>query len=213
MTTLRIRVAVATIGGAELPQPYVCEDLDALVRLDADVYVGSGIPTGRHQEAWWRKMREAGLETYHRHNEAPVSTRLPVLHPWTASVRLDSAPATQVLGPRFSSRRLERSRVRGVTSIVAGDLGRGVPRCHPEQVVVARVGAVGILVVPAPGVSVGLSAETAVPATDLHADVPAFAADLVLEAAPVRAAGGYDAARAAAPLPPRLGDHAARAAR
>ncbi|MFC6344629.1 hypothetical protein ACFP8W_21790, partial [Nocardioides hankookensis] len=137
MTTLRIRIAIATLGDADLPQPYVCEDLDAVVRLDADVYVGCGVTTGRHQQAWWRKMREAGLETYHRHDDAPVSTRLPVLHPWTAGIRLGLTPATQVLGPRFSGRRLERCRSRGVTSIVAGEIGERAPAYNPDQVVVA----------------------------------------------------------------------------
>lgn len=208
MTTLRIRIAVATLGDADLPQPYVCEDLDAVVRLDADVYVGCGVTTGRHQQAWWRKMREAGLETYHRHDDAPVSTRLPVLHPWTAAIRLGLTPATQVLGPRFSGRRLERCRSRGVTSIIAGELGDGTPTYHPEQVVVAHVGPVGIVVVPAPGVEVALSGELAVPAADLHGDVPVFAADLDL-----RAARGSGAAPAAAPWPPRPVGRDVRAAR
>src|SRR4051812_1537617 len=152
MTTLRIRAAVATLGGAELPQPYVCEDLDAVLRLDADVYVGCGVTTGRHQQAWWRKMAEAGLQTYHRHDDAPVSTRLPVHHPWAAAVRLDIGPAAQVLGPRFSNRRIARCRDRGVTSIIAGELGERTPTYHPDQVVVAHVGTAGIVVVPAPDV-------------------------------------------------------------
>lgn len=217
MTTLRIRAAVATLGGRELPQPYVCEDLDAMLRLDADVYVGCGVTTGRHQQAWWRKLREAGLETYHRHDDAPVSTRLPVLHPWTAAVRLDVAPATQVLGPRFSSRRLERCRSHGITTIVAGELGTRPPSYHPEQVLVAHVGTVGIVVVPAPGVTVTLSGELAVPATELHGDIPVIAADLTLTSAPVRAvpvrAGReYGLAPAAARRPPQRDDHAAHAA-
>ncbi|KQW47453.1 hypothetical protein ASC77_13415 [Nocardioides sp. Root1257] len=213
MTTLRIRVAVATLGGADLPQPYVCEDLDAVVRLDADVYVGCGVTTGRHQQAWWRKMREAGLETYHRHDDAPVSTRLPVLHPWTAAIRLDLAPATQVLGPQFSGRRLERCRGRGVTSIIAGELGERPPAYHPEQVVVAHVGTVGIVVVPAPGVEVVLSGELGVPTTDLHGEVPVFAADLDLRQVSVRAGRGSAEAPVAAPWPPRPVDRDVRVAR
>ena len=200
MTTSRIRVAVATLGD-RLPQPYVCEDIDAMLRLDADVYVGCGVVTARHQQAWWRKLRESGLETYHRHDDAPVSTRLPVLHPWTAAVRLDVAPATQVLGPRFSSRRLERCRNRGVTSIVAGEVGARLPAYHPAQVVVAHVGTVGIVVVPAPGVEVVLSGESAVPASELHVGSPALAADLT-----IRAAREYAAAPGAVPPLPRLVD-------
>jgi hypothetical protein len=213
MTTLRIRTAVATLGGAELPQPYVCEDLDAMLRLDADVYVGCGVTTGRHQQAWWRKLREAGLETYHRHDDAPVSTRLPVLHPWTAAVRLDVPLATQVLGPRFSTRRLERCRNHGVTSIIAGELGIRPPTYHPEQVVVGHVGIVGIVVVPAPGVTVHLTSELAVPATELHGELPVIAADLTLTVEPVRAAREYAPAPAAELLLPRLDDHAAHAGR
>lgn len=204
MTTLRIRTAVATIGAGQLPQPYVCEDLDAMLRLDADVYVGCGFATARYQQAWWRKLREAGLETYHRHDDAPVSTRLPVLHPWTAAVRLDVAPATQVLGPRFSSRRLERCRSHGVTSIVAGELGPRPPTYHPAQVVVAHVGTIGIVVVPAPGVEVTLSAELAVSTTELHAELPAIAAELTLRTTvevPVRAGREYAEARVAALRP------------
>jgi hypothetical protein len=212
MTTLRIRTAVATVGGGQLPQPYVCEDLDAMLRLDADVYVGSGVSTARHQQAWWRKLREAGLETYHRHDDAPISTRLPVLHPWTAAVRLDVAPAVQVLGPRFSGRRLERCRSHGVTSIVAGDLGRRPPSYHPAQVVLAHIGTIGIVVVPASGVDVAFSAELAVSATELHADLPVIAADLTLSSA-VRATRAYAGARAAAHRPPRPVVRAARAAR
>ena len=208
MTSLRIRIAVATLGGADLPQPYVCEDLDAVVRLDADVYVGCGVTTGRHQQAWWRKMREAGLETYHRHDGAPVSTRLPVLHPWTAAIRLGLTPATQVLGPRFSGRRLERCRSRGVTSVIAGELGERTPTYHPEQVVLAHVGTVGIVVVPAPDVEVTLSGELGVPTADLHGDVPVFAADLDLTAA-----RGYAGAPGAAPWPPRPVDRAVHVAR
>ncbi|GAA1780102.1 hypothetical protein GCM10009795_027880 [Nocardioides hankookensis] len=213
MTTLRIRIAIATLGDADLPQPYVCEDLDAVVRLDADVYVGCGVTTGRHQQAWWRKMREAGLETYHRHDDAPVSTRLPVLHPWTAGIRLGLTPATQVLGPRFSGRRLERCRSRGVTSIVAGEIGERAPAYHPDQVVVAHVGAVGIVVVPAPDVEVTLSGELGVPITDLHGEVPVFAADLDLRQGPLRGARGYAAAPDAAPWPPRPVDRDVRVAR
>ena len=213
MTTLRIRTAVAALGGTELPQPYVCEDLDAMLRLDADVYVGCGVRTGRHQQAWWRKLREAGLETYHRHDDAPVSTRLPVLHPWTAAVRLDVAPATQVLGPRFSSRRLERCRSHGVSSIIAGELGDRPPTYHPDQVLVAHVGRVGIVVVPAPGVTVSLTGELAVSATELHGETPVIAADLALTVAPVRAARAYAAAPAAELLLPQFDDHAVHAAR
>ena len=213
MTTLRIRVAVATIGGEELPQPYVCEDLDAMLRLDADVYVGCRVTTGRHQQAWWRKLREAGLETYHRHDDAPVSTRLPVVHPWAAAIRLDATPATQVLGPRFSSRRLERCRSRGVTSIVAGELGTRPPAYHPDQVVLAHVGQLGIVVVPAPGVDVTLTGERAVPATDLHVDVPAFAAELTLTAVALRGGRAYAGAPDAARRPPRPAARAARAGR
>ncbi|WP_028643634.1 hypothetical protein [Nocardioides sp. URHA0020] len=215
MTTLRIRLAVATVGGEDLPQPFVCEDLDAMIGLDADVYVGSGVRTDRHRQAWWRKLREAGLETYHRHEGAPISTRLPVLHPWSAAIRLDAAPTTQVLGPCFSSRRLERCRSRGVTSIIAGELGAQPPAYHPDQVVVARVGSVGIVVVPAAGVEVTLSGELAVPASQLHAERPVFAADLTLRAtvAAVRAGRAYGAAPVAARRLPRLDDLAARAAR
>jgi hypothetical protein len=216
MTTLRIRTAVATVGGGRLPQPYVCEDLDTMLRLDADVYVGSGVSTARHQQAWWRKLREAGLETYHRHDDAPVSTRLPVLHHWTAAVRLDVTPAVQVLGPRFSSRRLERCRSHGVTSIVAGELGRRPPTYHPAQVVVAHVGTIGIVVVPASGVEVGSSEELAVSTTELHAEMPVVAADLCLTSTaegPVRAAREYAEARGAAHRPPRPVVRAARVAR
>jgi hypothetical protein len=218
MTTLRIRTAVATLGDDQLPQPYVCEDLDAMLRLDADVYVGCGVTTGRHQQAWWRKLREAGLETYHRHDDAPVSTRLPVLHPWTAAVRLDVAPATQVLGPRFSSRRLERCRSHGVTSIVAGELGTRPPSYHPDQVLVAHVGTVGIVVVPAPGVTVTLSGELAVSATELHAELPVIAADLTLTAVPLgelalRGESEYAEAPAATRRLPRRDGHGVRAAR
>jgi hypothetical protein len=213
MTTLRIRTAVATLRGTELPQPYVCEDLDAMLRLDADVYVGCGVTTGRHQQAWWRKLREAGLETYHRHDDAPVSTRLPVLHPWTAAVRLDVAPATQVLGPCFSSRRLERCRSHGVTSVIAGDLGVRPPIYHPDQIIVAHVGTVGIVVVPAPGVTVTLSGELAVPASQLHGEMPVIAADLTLVAAPVRAGRASVPAPVAAHRLPRLDDHAVHAGR
>jgi hypothetical protein len=216
MTSLRIRTAVAAIG-EQLPQPYVCEDLDAMLRLDADVYVGCGVTTARYQQAWWRKLREAGLETYHRHDDAPVSTGLPVLHPWTAAVRLDVAPATQVLGPRFSSRRLERCRSHGVTSIVAGELGPRPPAYHPAQIVVAHVGSVGIVVVPAAGVEVALSGELAVAATELHAGLPVIAADLTLTAAPIRmpVRGGSASAeaRGAARRLPRPDVRAARAAR
>jgi hypothetical protein len=212
MTTLRIRTAVASVGDGQLPQPYVCEDLDAMLRLDADVYVGCGVTTARYQQAWWRKLREAGLETYHRHDDAPVSTRLPVLHPWTAAVRLDVAPATQVLGPRFSSRRLERCRSHGVTSIVAGELGTRPPTYHPAQVVVAHVGTVGIVVVPAPGVEVTLSGELAVSATQLHGELPVIAADLCLSSA-VRAERGYAEAPGAARRPLRPDVRAAHAAR
>jgi hypothetical protein len=216
MTTLRIRTAVATVGDGQLPQPYVCEDLDAMLRLDADVYVGCGVSTARYQQAWWRKLREAGLETYHRHDDAPISTRLPVLHPWTAAVRLDVDPAVQVLGPRFSSRRLERCRSHGVTSIVAGELGPRPPAYHPAQVVVAHVGTIGIVVVPAPGVEVTLSAELAVSTTELHAELPVIAADLSMTTTggvPVRAAREYAEARGAARRPPRPVVRAARVAR
>lgn len=216
MTTLQIRTAVATVGGGQLPQPYVCEDLDAMLRLDADVYVGSGVSTARYQQAWWRKLREAGLETYHRHDDAPVSTRLPVLHPWTAAVRLDVTPAVQVLGPRFSSRRLERCRSHGVTSIVAGELGLRPPTYHPAQVVVAHVGTIGIVVVPASGVEVTLSAELAVSTTELHAELPVIAADLSLTATvevPIRAAREYAEAPGAGRRPPRPAVRVARAAR
>jgi hypothetical protein len=213
MTTLRIRVAVATVGGADLPQPYLCEDLDAVVRLDADVYVGCGVTTGRHRPAWWRTLREAGLETYHRHDDAPVATRLPVLHPWTAAIRLGLTPATQVLGPRFSARRLERCRSRGVTSIIAGEIGRRTPDYHPEQVVIAHVGATGIVVVPAPDVDVALSGELGVSAADLHGDVPVFAADLDLRQLSLRGERGYAGAPDAAPWPPRPVDRADRVAR
>ncbi|GAA4703985.1 hypothetical protein [Nocardioides conyzicola] len=207
MTTYRIRVAVATLGD-DIPQPYVCEDLDAMLRLDADVYVGCGVVTARHQQAWWRKLREAGLETYHRHDDAPVSTRLPVLHPWTAAVRLDVAPATQVLGPRFSSRRLERCRTHGVTSIIAGELGARPPAYHPAQVVVAHVGSVGIVIVPASGAEVTLSGEHAVPASQLHAGTPALAADLT-----IREARGSAPAPGGAPRLPRPVDRDVHAAR
>jgi hypothetical protein len=212
MTTLRMRIAVAGLG-ERLPQPYVCDDLDAAVRLDADVYVGCGIPTGRHQQAWWRKMREAGLETYHRHDDAPVSTRLAALHAWTAAIRLDVAPATQVLGPHFSGRRLERCRNRGVTSIVAGEIGARRPAYHPDQVVVAQLGGVGIVVVPAPGVEVTVSARITVPPGELHTQVPVVAADLVLRQVSLRGGRAYAAAPGAAPQPPRLVDHAVLVAR
>jgi len=207
MTMLTLRTAVAAVGG-DLPQPYVCEDLDATLRLDADVYVGCGVTTERHQQAWWRKMREVGQETYHRHDDAPISTRLPVLHPWSATIRLDVEPAVQVLGPRFSGRRLERSRTHGVTSIVAGEVGARPPAYHPDQLVVAHVGTVGIVVVPARGIEVSVTTELAVPASELHVDAPVLAADLT-----IRAGRAYAAAQDAAPRLPRLDDRVARAAR
>lgn len=215
MTTLRVRIAAAVLADDQLPQPYVCEDLDTMLRLDADAYVGCGISTARLRQAWWRKLREAGLGTYHRHDDVPVSTRLPVVHPWTAAVRLDATPATQVLGPRASQRRLQRGRRRGVTSIVAGDVGERAATYHPAQVLVARRGTVGILVVPAPGVQVVLSGEPAVATSQLRGGITAIAADLTLVAADaavaaIRAAREYAVAPAAAHRPPR---HAARACR
>lgn len=194
---------LAPVGDDALPQPYVCDDLDALVRLGADVYVGTGVSGQRHREAWWRKMREAGLETYHRHDDAPISTGLPVVHPWTAAVRLAASPATQVLGPHLSGRRLERSRARGVTSIVAGALGGRPPAYHPEQLVAAHHGDLWIVVVPAPGVDVIVGREQLVTG-ELHAG-PALAVDLTLSAAAsaVRAGRGSEAARDAGRWPPR----------
>jgi hypothetical protein len=128
-------------------------------------------------------------------------------------VRLDVAPATQVLGPRFSSRRLERCRSHGISSIIAGDLGSRPPTYHPDQVLVAHIGTVGIVVVPAPGVTVSLSGELAIPATVLHGEMPVIAADLTLAVTPVRAKRECAPAPAAELRLPLLDDHAAPAGR
>jgi hypothetical protein len=207
VTTLHLRPALATVGDDLLPQPYVCDDLDAAVGLDADVYVGTAVHRTRHREAWWRKMREAGHETYHRRDDAPISTRLPVLHPWSATVRLDVGVPTQVVDPRCSGRRLERARTRGVTSIVAADLGGALPAYHPEQLVAAHHGSLWIVVVPAPGVDVAIGHELVLPPGERHGG-PVLAVDLEL-----RAARGSAAVRDAGPWPPRpvgLVAHAAR---
>ncbi|MDF1604637.1 hypothetical protein [Nocardioides sp. YIM 152315] len=214
MTTLRLRAALATVGGDLLPQPYVCDDLDAAVRLGADVYVGAAVGRRHHREAWWRKMREAGHETYHRHDDAPISTRLDVVHPWTAGVRLAVGPPTQVLGPRsVSRRRLDRARSRGVTSIIAADLGGCAPAYHPGQLAVAHHGSLWIVVVPAADVDVVVARELIVPPADLHGGA-ALAVDLELgRESGLRGAPGYEAVRAAGRRPPLPVGHGARAAR
>ena len=55
-----------------------------------------------------------------------------------------------------------------------------------------------------PGSTVSLSGELAVPATELHGEMPVIAADLTLAVTPVRAARGCAPARAGARRPPRL---------
>jgi hypothetical protein len=213
VTTLRLRAALASAGGDQLPQPFVCDDLDAALGLDADVYVGTAVSSPRLREAWWRKMREAGHETYHRHDDAPVSTRLPVLHPWAAAVRLDVGPPVQVLGPQLTGRRLERSRVRGVTSIVAAEVDGCPPAFHPQQVVAARHGSLWIVVVPAPGVEVVTGRALLVPPAELHGG-SALAVDVALTLGPdLRGGRGCVAARDAGRRPPRHGVRVARVAR
>ncbi|QWF22519.1 hypothetical protein KM427_01865 [Nocardioides sp. LMS-CY] len=209
MTTLRLRLALATAG--DVPQPYVCDDLDATVRLDADVYVGTAVSSPRQREAWWRKMREAGHETYHRHGDAPISTRLPVQHSWTGAVRLDVSVPTQVLGPRCSGRRVERARARGVTSVVAAEVGACAPAYHPEQLVAAHRGSLWVAVVPAPGIDVVVGPELLVPAGELHAG-PVLAVDLELTGR-LRAGRACATAPDAVRRPPPPVAHADRAAR